>query len=66
MHPITLVQVGIAIMALMGRLGAMFSEALEQLLEGLNNWRGGPPPNHPLPANDGVIVLRRAKRTALQ
>ena len=53
-------------MALMGRLGAMFSEALEQLLEGLSKVARRPACIHPLPGNDGVIVLRRAKTTALQ
>lgn len=36
----------------------------DALLEGIHNFRGGPPttPMHPLPANDGVLLGRR--RTA--
>lgn len=33
----------------------------DALLEGINNFRGGPPttPTHPSPVNDGALLLRR-------
>jgi len=45
----------------MGILGGLRALA-SQLEQALNNWRGGPPPTHPMPANDGVIVLRRRRK----
>jgi hypothetical protein len=38
---------------------------LEALLEGINNFRGGPPtPRHPLPADDNVILRRKRSRAS--
>ena len=35
----------------------------DALIEALSNFRGGPrPPTHPLPANDGSLLLRRRAR----
>lgn len=51
--------------AVMIAIGLMvFSSRIRQILESLNNWRGGPPPTHPVPANDGVLVLRRRARSS--
>jgi hypothetical protein len=37
--------------------------ALAALAEGLNNFRGGPPPPmHPTPADDGVLLQRRSRK----
>jgi hypothetical protein len=37
--------------------------ALVELAEGLNKFRGGPPPPmHPTPANDGVLLQRRLRK----
>lgn len=57
MHPVVLVEIGIAALVLMWR-GAQIAALFRQLVEELNNWRGGPPPTHPLPGDDGVILLR--------
>jgi hypothetical protein len=57
MDTIALIQVGVTIMAGMG-MGVLFARHWRDLVEALNNWRGGPPPTHPLPGDDGVIVLR--------
>ncbi len=35
---------------------------LDAFIEGMNNFRGGPPtPRHPLPADDGILLRRRRK-----
>jgi hypothetical protein len=35
----------------------------EALIEALSNFRGGPrPPTHPLPANDGELLTKRARK----
>lgn len=40
-------------------------KTLEALSDFFNHWRGGPPPTHPLPGNDGWIVLRRRRPPAI-
>jgi len=60
MVPVTVILVSLALVG-MGLSGGLRTLA-RQLEEGLNNWRGGPPPTHPMPANDGVIVLRRRRK----
>ena len=55
------VTVGFAVMIAIGL--AVFSKRIRRLLDGLDNWRGGPPPTHPVPASDGVVVLRRRRRS---
>jgi hypothetical protein len=57
-----IVVVAAAVLVVMGLAGNL-RELGRQLEEALNNWRGGPPPTHPMPADDGVIVLRRRPKT---
>jgi HAMP domain-containing protein len=36
---------------------------LDALIEAIHNFRGGPPtPRHPLPADDGFLILRKRSR----
>jgi hypothetical protein len=40
------------------------TELAEAIREAIDNFRGGPPTGmHPSPADDGVLVLRRRKKT---
>jgi hypothetical protein len=39
-----------------------FRRSIRELMDEINNRRGGPPPMHPLPANDGHLVGRRFKK----
>ncbi len=47
--------------------GAALALYWRQILEAIENLGGGGPrtPSHPLPGNDGVIVLRKRRRDLL-
>lgn len=37
---------------------------LDAFIEAMNNFRGGPPtPRHPLPADDGILLRRRPRKS---
>ena len=49
-------------LALVAIGAALIFSHWKQLAEALRNFRGPRPPSHPLPGDDGFIVLRKPKR----
>ena len=37
---------------------------MDALIDAIQNFRGGPPGMHPMPADDKFLILRRHKRAA--
>jgi len=54
----------LAIIALLLFWGQWRSLA-ESVAEALNNFRGGPPGMHPLPANDAWLILKRRQTATM-
>jgi len=60
MEPMHLLFVGMLIGGL--AYSKQVRELVEKLAEGLNSFRGGPPPTHPSPAADGFLLNRRRSK----
>jgi hypothetical protein len=61
-NPALLFAVGVAVAAIFFR-----PWMLDALVEAINNFRGGPPtPMHPSPADDGALLRKRARKSALK
>ena len=55
-------QIGIVVLAAIAACTLFVTR--KQLMDALENMRGGPrPPTHPLPGNDGFVVLRKRQAT---
>ena len=60
---ITLQQAGILVLC--GVSGWLLFRQSEQIREAIEKFRGGPrPPSHPLPSDDGFMLLRKRKQKA--
>ena len=55
---VQLIFAAFAVLVLVGFRSTIW-KTLEALSDYFNHWRGGPPPMHPLPSNDSLLLRRR-------
>jgi hypothetical protein len=58
------IETAILSLVLFGSMAALLLNRgmLDHVIEGINRFRGGPPPRHPLPANDSALLRGRTTK----
>jgi hypothetical protein len=58
--------IGLVFAACLTGLLIVFRKKLQELIELLDNWRGGPPgPMHPLPSADAHLLCKRSPKPSV-